>query len=62
MTTPARACPECGSADYAFRHRRQIPATPDAGPELETKFRCKDCGHDWKERAPGVLQKRPPPE
>ena len=29
---------------------------------LETKFRCGDCGHEWKERAPGVLQKRPLPE
>lgn len=59
---PKRACPECGSENYAFRSRRQIEATAGSGPELETKFRCKECEAEWKERAPGVLQKRPAAE
>ena len=42
MTT-ARACPKCGSSSYTFRSRKQIEATPEKGPELETKYRCKDC-------------------
>lgn len=29
---------------------------------LETKYRCKGCGQDWKEKAPGVLKKEPPRE
>jgi DNA-directed RNA polymerase subunit M/transcription elongation factor TFIIS len=60
--SPKRVCPKCGSAKYAFRSRKQIEATAETGPELETKFRCGDCGHEWKERVPGVLQKRPLPE
>jgi hypothetical protein len=59
---PKRACPKCGSASYTFRNRKQIEATADKGPELETKSRCGDRKHEWKERAPGVLQKRPLPE
>ena len=61
MTT-ARACPKCGSVNYSFRNRKQIEATAEKGPELETKYRCKDCEQEWKERTPGVLQKRQPPE
>jgi len=26
----------------------------------DTFARCGDCGHEWKERAPGVLKKGPP--
>jgi hypothetical protein len=59
---PKRACPKCGSINYAFRSRKQIEATAESGPELETKFRCKDCEREWKERTPGVLKKRPAAE
>ena len=63
MDQPAkRACPECGSGNYTFRNRKQIEAKAEKGPELETKYRCKDCEQEWKERAPGVLQKPPPRE
>ena len=62
MEIPRRACPECGSVNYTFRNRKQIEATAQKGPELETKRRCNDCGHEWKEREPGVLKKAPPPE
>jgi DNA-directed RNA polymerase subunit M/transcription elongation factor TFIIS len=62
MEIPKRACPDCGGQNYTFRSRKQIEATADKGPELETKFRCRDCEHEWKERTPGVLQKGPPRE
>jgi len=29
---------------------------------LETKYRCKACEHEWKEKAAGTLQKRPATE
>jgi rubredoxin len=57
---PARACPECRSGDYAFRGRRQIEATAGQVAMLETKYRCKGCGHEWKERVPGVLKRAAP--
>lgn len=62
METAKRACPECGSANYTFRSRKQVEATAGKGPELETKYRCKDCEREWKERTPGVLKKSPPRE
>lgn len=57
MDQPARTCPKCGSSDYLFRSRKQIEE--EQGPMLETKFRCKNCGKEWKEKAPGVLRKGP---
>lgn len=54
-----RSCPKCGGGNYAFRSRKQIEATPEQEAMLETKYRCKDCGHEWKERVPGVLRKKP---
>ncbi len=63
MEKPAmRTCPACGSGDYAFRSRKQIEATPEQEAMLETKYRCKACGEEWKEKVPGVLRKAPPPE
>jgi hypothetical protein len=26
---------------------------------LETKYLCRDCATDWKEKVPGVLKKAP---
>lgn len=57
---PCRSCPACRSTDSAFRSRKQIEATAEQGAMLETKFRCKGCGKDWKETVPGVLRKGPP--
>src|SRR5262245_21840219 len=47
--------------DYTFRSRRQIQADPEKGEPamLETKYRCKACNEEWKEKVPGVLQKAP---
>ena len=48
----ARCCPKCGSKDYAFRARKKIEAQPEKGEAaaIETKYRCKACGKEWKER------------
>jgi DNA-directed RNA polymerase subunit M/transcription elongation factor TFIIS len=47
-----RACPKCGSGDYQFRSRKKIEE-PGKSEAMETKYRCKACGQEWKERAPG---------
>jgi hypothetical protein len=60
--TPARACPKCGSTSYTFRSRKQIEATPEQEAMLETKYRCRACEHEWKEKVPGMLRKALPPE
>ena len=57
---PSRSCPACGSGDYSFRGRKQIETTGDQVAMLETTYRCKGCGKDWKETVPGVLRKRRP--
>jgi hypothetical protein len=48
----AKACPECGSGDYQFRSRKKVAPEPgQQGKEaVETKYRCKACGHEWKVR------------
>jgi hypothetical protein len=60
---PGRTWSACRSGDSAFRSRRQIEADPEKGgpAQLETKYRCKACNEEWKEKAPGALQKAPPP-
>jgi DNA-directed RNA polymerase subunit M/transcription elongation factor TFIIS len=50
--TPSRTCPACGSANYTFRSRKQIESTPEQEAMLETKYRCKGCGEEWKEKVP----------
>jgi DNA-directed RNA polymerase subunit RPC12/RpoP len=49
-----RTCPACGSSAYLFRGRKTVPpepGQPDA-QAVETKYRCKHCGHQWRVRAP----------
>jgi transposase-like protein len=58
----SRACPACGSENYTFRSRKPIEATAGQEAMLETKYRCKGCGKDWKEKASRVLKKEPPRE
>jgi transposase-like protein len=59
---PNRVCPTCKSANYTFRSRKQIEATAKQEAMLETKYRCKGCGEEWKETVPGLLRKGPPRE
>jgi DNA-directed RNA polymerase subunit M/transcription elongation factor TFIIS len=44
-----RACPECGSGDFQFRSRKKV-TKEGKGEAVETKYRCKACGHEWRER------------
>lgn len=54
MDQPAtKTCPACGSGDYAFRSRKKIEAEGEQPTTLETKYRCKACGHEWKVRVEG---------
>jgi len=52
MEQSANSCPKCGSGDYLFRGRKKIPAEKDQAEAVETKYRCKACGNDWKVRVP----------
>ena len=46
-TTPAKkSCPECGSRQYQFRSRKKVAG--EHGEAVETKYRCKACGHEWR--------------
>lgn len=51
--TTGRRCPKCGSGDYVFRGRKNLPAEPDQ-LATETKYACRACGHGWKEKATDV--------
>ena len=48
-----RTCPKCGSNEYAFRSRKRIEADGDQPAAIETKYRCKKCQHEWRERVEG---------
>jgi hypothetical protein len=45
-----RTCPECSSSSYSFRSRKKIDPEPGLLEQavVETKYRCKVCGHEWK--------------
>ena len=62
LVNPARRCPECGSREYLFRGRKKVVAEGGQPAAVETKYRCKGCGKEWKEKVPGDLQKGPKPE
>lgn len=58
-----RSCPKCSSTDYIFRSRKAIPPNDDTGQDqVETKYRCKACGNEWRERVVGKMQTRSRPE
>jgi hypothetical protein len=48
-TSTGRACPKCCSTDYLFRGRKKV-TEPGKAEVVETKYRCKGCGHEWKVR------------
>jgi DNA-directed RNA polymerase subunit M/transcription elongation factor TFIIS len=47
-----KTCPKCGSGDYSFRSRKTIAAATEKNEPaaVETKYRCKGCGHEWRVR------------
>jgi transposase-like protein len=51
MDQPAKSCPKCGSGDYTFRGRKKVEAGDGQEPTVETKYRCKACGEEWRVRA-----------
>jgi hypothetical protein len=50
----SKTCPKCGSADYAFRSRKKITPAPgqEGSEQVETKYRCKKCQHEWRVNVP----------
>jgi DNA-directed RNA polymerase subunit M/transcription elongation factor TFIIS len=52
LIRPDRRCPKCESPSYSFRLRRTLDGSSENGsrPEVETKYRCRDCSAEWKER------------
>jgi transposase-like protein len=57
---PKRACPACGSGDYQFRSRKKV-AEEGKGEAVETKYRCKACGHEWRMRTESGASPPPSP-
>jgi transposase-like protein len=51
MDQPAKFCPKCGSGDYTFRGRKKVEAGDGQEAAVETKYRCKACGEEWRVRA-----------
>jgi DNA-directed RNA polymerase subunit M/transcription elongation factor TFIIS len=49
--TAHRTCPACGSTDYVFRGRKKIEAEPGKQAAVETKYRCRACGKEWRVKA-----------
>ena len=49
-----KTCPKCGSGEYAFRGRKKVQAENGATQAVETKYRCKACGHEWRVKSPAV--------
>jgi YgiT-type zinc finger domain-containing protein len=49
--TASRSCPACGSSDYVFRGRKKVEPEPGQAA-VETKYKCRACGEEWKVRAP----------
>jgi transposase-like protein len=50
MDQPAKTCPKCGSVHYMFRSRKKLEAANGQEASVETKYRCKACGYEWKVR------------
>lgn len=52
LVNPARCCPKCGSSEYVFRGRKKVTAEAGKGraAAVETKYRCRACGKEWRER------------
>jgi hypothetical protein len=55
---PDRCCPMCGHAGYVFRARRTVDGEPGEGKFVETKYRCRSCSHEWRERIPAPPEQK----
>jgi hypothetical protein len=54
---PDRCCPECENKGYMFRARRTIEDEHGA-KFVGTKYRCRSCSREWKERIPAPPEKK----
>jgi len=50
---PIIRCPECASDNRVFRARKIITDETGRPVEMETKYRCRDCGNEWRVKGPG---------
>jgi DNA-directed RNA polymerase subunit M/transcription elongation factor TFIIS len=52
--TVKKTSPACGSADYLFHSRKKMKANAENSEPaaVETKYRCKTCGNEWRVRVP----------
>jgi len=51
MTPPERlkrCCPKCQSTSHLFRARKTVEEAD--GKYVETKYRCRACTHQWRDR------------
>lgn len=59
---PGRCCPKCEHKGYTFRTRRALDGKPGEGRVVETKYRCRSCAHEWRERIPAPPGPKPSDE
>jgi transposase-like protein len=52
MEQPAKTCPKCGRGEYTFKSRKKIEVAVGWEEAVETKYRCKACGHKGCVRGP----------
>lgn len=58
FVNPDRRCPKCSQEKPLFRSRR--PVETENGLLVETKYRCRDCNHEFRERIPAPPGTSPP--
>jgi DNA-directed RNA polymerase subunit RPC12/RpoP len=46
--TDQKQCPKCGSEERLFRSRKAVAASAEAAAGVETKYRCRSCGKDYR--------------
>jgi transposase-like protein len=48
--TDKKKCPKCGSEERLVRSRKTIAASDEGPAGVETKYRCRPCGKDYRVR------------
>ena len=56
--TDKKQCTTCGSEERLFRSRKVVAASDEGPPGVETKYRCKACGKDYRVRQPAETPPR----